>query len=793
MPFRFMLFKKRSILITWLLSYFAVLVIPIAASSIVYATSTRIIEDEILSANTYMLKQVDQVVEKYLDDIGRLNMQITWNNSIQRLIYSSDSSESNFQFMVREAANELKNLENSYGFVDGFYLYIHKYDIAIIPGVYRDSQLLYETVHDCKGGMSYKQWINFLQEKHNRDLVSIMRKTEDGSEKRSIALISSIPTGGNDAPMATVVIMLDVSKIMNSVESAQLFSNGGIYIFNNRGQEIASKTALAESVKVDREMLTDDEGLIYGKYGGKEHVLTYISSKKYGWKYVSVIPNTLFWKKAVSLRNLMYLSILLSVIGGVLLTYFFAKKNYGPISKLIAEIANRMGLPYDMGSNEYGYIEKAVHNTLTEKEKVAEMIRQQNYVLKASLLTRLLKGDIDSNIPLEESFSAFDIQFESNSFGVLLFYIKHTEMVEMAGQDMSKSFKLIQFAITNVAEELAGQHNIGMVTEIDNMMACIINFKDGFQGDYKDEMLRISHELQKFMAENFKTELTISVSSIYSTVTGISHAYQEAVKAMEYSLVLAKGEVTCYDDIPAEAFEGSKYTYYYPLMTEQQLINSIKTGDFSKACEILDHLFSLNFDHSGVSAKIAKYLMFDMVSTIIKTINEIGDQGENQFIEAINPMSRFAESQSIIDMKNEMTNIIGEVCEYTSQKRKSIAEQQRDNANKELVKSIISYISNNFSNLDLNISGVALKHGMSSSYISKIFKEQTGEGMLDYINKYRVNKAKDLLRTSGTNIGEIAQKVGFSDSNSFIRIFKRYEGITPGKYKEVNYTADDKS
>lgn len=784
-----MKFKRKSILITWLFSYVAVLIFPIAVSSIVYMTSTRVIEEEILSANSHMLKQVNQVVEKYLSDIDRLNMQITWSNSVQRLIYSRNIPDNNLKYMVREAANEFKNLENSYAFVDGFYVYIHKYDIAIIPGVYRDSQLLYETMHSNKDGFSYEKWLEFIKEKHSRDLIPITRKAEDGNDKRSIALVNSILTGANGDSLATVVIMLDVSKIMNSVESAQLFSNGGVYIFNNKGQEIASKTSLTDNIVINQNKLVNSEGLIYEKFENKKHVLTYINSEKYGWKYVSVIPDTLFWKKSVWLRNIIFLSVVFSIVGGVLLTYFFTKRNYGPISKLIKDIANRMSVPYEVNSNEFSYIEKAVHDTLSEKEKIAEQIHRQNEMLKTGFLMRLLKGDIDSSIPVEDSFSAFDIEFKSINFGVLLFYIKQTHIEYSKDEDSTKRFKAIKLKIKNAAEELIGQHNIGMAAEIDNMLVCLVNIQDNLQYDYKSEMIRASQELQALMKEKVKTDLVISVSSMYSTVTGIAHAYQEAVKAMEYSLVLGKDGIIYYDDIPAEAFEGSKYSYYYPLAVEQQLINSIRTGDFKKASEILNNMFDLNFSHSTVSIKIAKYLMFDMVGTIIKTINEISDQGESQFIETINPMPRLIECQSIIDMKNEMTNIINEVCDYTSQKRKLIVEQQRDSANKELVNSIISYIGENYSSIDLNISGVALNYGMSSSYVSRIFKDQVGEGMLDYINKYRINQAKTMLKETNISVSEIAQKVGFMDSNSFIRIFKRYEGITPGKFKEINYTA----
>ncbi|HHV96122.1 MAG TPA: helix-turn-helix transcriptional regulator, partial [Clostridiaceae bacterium] len=71
-------------------------------------------------------------------------------------------------------------------------------------------------------------------------------------------------------------------------------------------------------------------------------------------------------------------------------------------------------------------------------------------------------------------------------------------------------------------------------------------------------------------------------------------------------------------------------------------------------------------------------------------------------------------------------------------------------------------------------------------YISKIFKDTMGEGIQDYINKVRLNKAKALLLGENENLECIAKKVGYTNSNGLIRVFKKYEGVTPGQYREIN-------
>lgn len=61
-----------------------------------------------------------------------------------------------------------------------------------------------------------------------------------------------------------------------------------------------------------------------------------------------------------------------------------------------------------------------------------------------------------------------------------------------------------------------------------------------------------------------------------------------------------------------------------------------------------------------------------------------------------------------------------------------------------------------------------------------------GIGLLDYINQYRVKKAAAALGSTQDSIQKIAENCGFLNCNTFIRVFKKYEGVTPGRYREIN-------
>ena len=71
----------------------------------------------------------------------------------------------------------------------------------------------------------------------------------------------------------------------------------------------------------------------------------------------------------------------------------------------------------------------------------------------------------------------------------------------------------------------------------------------------------------------------------------------------------------------------------------------------------------------------------------------------------------------------------------------------------------------------------------SESYLSRIFKRRTGVNINVYVNKVRVEQAKNSLLLSHDSIAEIASRVGFSDPNYFSRVFTRIIGISPTEFR----------
>ena len=73
---------------------------------------------------------------------------------------------------------------------------------------------------------------------------------------------------------------------------------------------------------------------------------------------------------------------------------------------------------------------------------------------------------------------------------------------------------------------------------------------------------------------------------------------------------------------------------------------------------------------------------------------------------------------------------------------------------------------------------------ISPYYFSKLFKQEQGEGFVEYLTRIRMTNARQLLKNQKYSIKEICSMCGYSDPNYFSRIFKRYEGVTPSEFRE---------
>lgn len=95
----------------------------------------------------------------------------------------------------------------------------------------------------------------------------------------------------------------------------------------------------------------------------------------------------------------------------------------------------------------------------------------------------------------------------------------------------------------------------------------------------------------------------------------------------------------------------------------------------------------------------------------------------------------------------------------------------------------IKYIEDNYYSNELNINYISSKLEVTSSYLSKLLKKETGLSFIDYLTKIRIEKAMYMMEDPAVKIYDVAELVGYSNQHYFCRAFKKVVGVSPTEYK----------
>ncbi|SHH53620.1 response regulator transcription factor [Clostridium grantii] len=93
------------------------------------------------------------------------------------------------------------------------------------------------------------------------------------------------------------------------------------------------------------------------------------------------------------------------------------------------------------------------------------------------------------------------------------------------------------------------------------------------------------------------------------------------------------------------------------------------------------------------------------------------------------------------------------------------------------------YINNNYDK-KIYLNDVAEHVGFSPYYFSRLFKKSSGMNLSEYINRFRIEKAKEFMTNSSLSLKEISEKAGYEDFSYFSTVFQRYEKCLPSKYRK---------
>ena len=656
--------KRNGVRGRWLRSYAIILLIPVIMMVATYFQTRRVIEEEIYRANSALLSQLQQDIDNYIDFTYRLAEIISLNPKVTSIIRSQKEIGPVERISIGETLADFKTYNIARWYVDHFYLFLHDGNFVLTDTSYYETNTYYDIYLRSKG-ISLDHWRSRLIQAQYGTFTNL---NGPGMEQNTgIMYAQSLPFQQGNSSRATLVISLNQEQLMVSMRNIQSYNQGQVYILDGENRLLASSEAEGAKERMLPDILSQGAkgsvGTIAARWDGEDVILSYIESDRTNWKYVYVLPARLYSQKAEYVRNMTILTLVIVVVIGSVLAVLLARRNYHPLQRLIHNVAERSKLDPDQmaQANEYDYLEEAIDNALERNTIMNRTIEKQKKTIRANLLVRLLKGRIEQGFPLEEVLPEHGILLHTEDLAVVLFYLEdYSSFFRQDEQDEEKKREFVQLIMTNIVEELAGQEHQGWMTEVDDMLACIINFKPHTTPEAAVEALkRLAEEAQRFIRNRFHILFTVSVSSIHRSAAELPVAYQEALEAMEYRMLQGEQTIIWHDKI-----KHQELSYSYSMEKEQQLINYVNAGDFSGAKETLDDIIDSNLGQEHIPVDMIRCLMFDMCSTMMKAAIEANLERSQLYEENLEAFRELMSGSTVSAMRERMTLFLNKVCDH---------------------------------------------------------------------------------------------------------------------------------
>jgi AraC-like DNA-binding protein len=210
------------------------------------------------------------------------------------------------------------------------------------------------------------------------------------------------------------------------------------------------------------------------------------------------------------------------------------------------------------------------------------------------------------------------------------------------------------------------------------------------------------------------------------------------------------------------------------------MLNQVKTGDINAVEKTVKRLVGELRSKIGLSSDNVRQIFNQLVGdTIIKYLTDSNIDMSHIFGSNFNIYNELSKKETVEDIEQWLIKIYKIMFGYLN-KYKSDDDK---------IYKIMDYIQMNYKR-DIGIQDIADYVGLSYSHVRKIFKDKIGKNIGDVINSLRMQEAKDLLVRTEISIKDLALVLGYNNDQTFSRIFKKLEGITPGEYRTKTVLID---
>ena len=287
---------------------------------------------------------------------------------------------------------------------------------------------------------------------------------------------------------------------------------------------------------------------------------------------------------------------------------------------------------------------------------------------------------------------------------------------------------------------------------------------------YKSSRLTIEN-LMKKLYDSTNYSVTTGLSKVYSNIQATHKAYREALTAMESRFYKGGDRMIGYT---AESCGYNQLQKDFMDTALSGLTNNIELGQIVKTKRALEEILN-DLLQAGISPEEYKNALVDLTRRIFVICPEFKYIAEG-YPEKFDLLYMI----DVIDTRQELAGyIVSTFCSILE-----AMNTERSEKSKKIIEIVKEYIRSNYKK-DISLKSAADHVYLNPSYLSELFKKEAGINFMDFLTETKIKEAKKLLARPEIKIYEIGQMVGYENTTTFNRAFKKITSVSPARYREL--------
>lgn len=500
----------------------------------------------------------------------------------------------------------------------------------------------------------------------------------------------------------------------------------------------------------------DNIKILTREMDGTKYVFSYCNIDKYNWKIVSLVPEKTLFKGT---RYILFITVFICILAialGIFISNFFARSIYKPFKRILNSALRTLNRQPESALNEYDVINDAIG----QMEDYNTTIEQNRLLIKYNLVHGLINHKVNSDEELDGMLRLCDSDFDGNKYAALLFVANRAYMDGLTLENR----RFVIFKMIEVVQSMSNGNVTYFAAEKDSYSVIVIA---ACHDDEHNTIVKDADYINDYMFSNYYTSFFAVVGIFVDNAVSLKDSWQNINKAMEYRMFMFGRNIIFSEEMlrreESNATLGEEYF--------SALSGALNSGDIEK-CKKTIHDIVQEMAEGDYSAAHCNTKVLEMVSVISGYLREHNIHTKDSTRSKFENILYVAED--IYEIEDMINSIVQEAfCDM---------ETRRDNSLQQIVEKVKDYIEQNLTE-NLTLAEVAKQVHISSSYLSKVFKDETGTNFNEYVTRARMKKAVDLLVNTDINVEAIAQAVGYNTVHYFIKKFKHTYGTTPKNYR----------